>query len=322
MKLDCLIAASLTLSASAELGSLLRSGHANHADFGGTVMERTFTMYNGLPVGEDELKTAGWTKNSDKGCDPHLGYSWSQPGSAGPSKSQPLTLYTTAGGQPSGVGVAILGYGEDPLPAPQKKWATEKPLQSLPTANAVQIDVAFRSGDIICSGEKDQSSIGDTLIVNPKGSADTTMSLPLTETEADAAGWHRGSCFDGMGWHRFLDTSLKNNKLSWKAENLFPVVTMFHEGQINAIFFLSTINQVSIPGIASNEWEPKSLSSSEMCANTCDKDCTFSGLTSAGPFSTMHIYFNDHKSVTCDSSLQCGLPWPIRGNCCQASVVV
>merc|ERR1712087_649022 len=96
----------------------------------------------------------------------------------------------------------------------------------------------------------------------------------------------------------------------------FPVVTMYHEGQINAIFFASTINQVSFPLLKSNEWEPKSLSNGEMCANLCDKDCTFSGLTDAGPWSTMHIYFRDHTSVTCDSKLTCGLTFPFRGKCC------
>merc|ERR1740117_1544860 len=127
----------------------------------------------------------------------------------------------------------------------------------------------------------------------------------------------RGSCFDGMGWHWFLDTSMFDGKLSWKAENLFPVVTMYHEGQLNAMFFASTINQVSIPILQSNEWEPKSLSNDEMCNNICDKDCTFSGLTNAGPWSTAHVYFRDHKSVTCDAGLTCGLTWPFRGNCCE-----
>jgi len=238
-------------------------------------------------------------------------------------KKHPLTLYTTAGGQPAGAGVVILGYGMQPLPEPQKKWATRAPVVNYSGDDSVvHIDVAFRSGDVICSGVKDSHAIGDTLIVNPKGSSDLSMILPLTEKEVAAKGWNRGSCFDGMGWHWFLDTSTGGNALSWKAENLFPVVTMYNEGKINAIFFASTINQVSFPLLASNEWEPKSLSSAEMCANLCDKDCSFSGLTSAGPFSTMHIYFNDHSSVTCPSNLHCGYTFPFRGQCCDTDVVV
>lgn len=192
--------------------------------------------------------------------------------------------------------------------------------------DVAHIDVAFRSGDIICSGAQDNLTIGDALIVNPAGEGryggGPKMELPLTDTEAAARGWMRGSCFDGMGWHWFLDTSMFNGKLSWKAENLFPVVTMYHEGQLNAMFFASTINQVSVPLLQSNEWEPKALSSEEMCMNICDKDCTFSGLTNAGPFSTMHIFFRDHKSVTCDSKLKCGITMPFRANCCEADVVV
>ena len=159
------------------------------------------------------------------------------------------------------------------------------------------------------------------LIVNPK-SASKKMILPLTDTDAKNGGWKRGSCFDSMGTHWFLDTSLGGGKLSWKAENLFPVVTMFHNGEINAIFFASTVSQVSIPFLKSNEWEPKALSDSEMCKNTCDKDCTFSGMPNGGPWSTAHIYFRDHSEVICDSNLKCALTWPYRISCCESNVVV
>lgn len=301
-----------------ELGTLMRTGHADHASFGGKHMERTFGSYVELPLGESALMKAGWHKSTTySGCDPQLGVPWTQDPS-GPTKSHPMTLYTTAGGQPAGVGIVILGHGQDSLPGPQKKWATTG------SPDLAHLDVAFRKGDIMCSGSKDAVAIGDTLIVNPKrGSASPSVEgqskiLPLTESDAQAQGWHRGSCFDGMGWHWFLDTSIGKNKLSWKAENLFPVVTMYNEGEINAIFFASTINQVSIPFIRSNEWEPLPLSNSRMCKNLCDKDCTFSGMTRAGPWSTAHIFFRDHKSVTCDSKLKCGIRFPFRANCCEA----
>lgn len=270
-------------------------------------------------MGEDALKAAGWHKHGAH-CDPELGFAWTEDAS-GANQHHPLKLYTTAGGQPNGVGYIIVGWGQDPLPAPQKKWATEAPIVE-PTRDVTiaHLDVAFRAGDIVCSGDKETAVIGDTLIVNPK--SPNKKVLPLTDKDAKTEGWKRGSCFDGMGWHWFLDTSIGGGHLSWKAENLFPVVTMYNQGEINAIFFASTINQVSIPILKSNEWEPKSLSNSQMCANLCDKDCTFSGLTSAGPWSTAHIYFRDHKQVTCDSNLKCGIPWPFRGNCCESNVVV
>jgi len=265
------------------------------------------------------LKAAGWHKHGTT-CDPALGFAWTEDVS-GATKDHPLKLFTTAGGQPNGVGYIILGYGQDPLPAPQKKWATEHPFVE-PTMDVTiaHLDVAFRVGDIVCSGAKEAAVIGDTLIVNPKGP--NKKVLPLTESGAKKEGWKRGSCFDGMGWHWFLDTAIGGGELSWMAENIFPVVTMYNQGEINAIFFASTINQVSIPMLKSNEWESLSLSNSKMCANLCDKDCTFAGLTKAGPWSTAHIYFRDHSQVTCDRNLKCGFNWPFRGNCCESSVVV
>jgi len=303
---------------SQELGDRLRMGHPNHANFGNH-LERTFTVYSELPMGEEALHAAGWHKHGAT-CDPALGYAWTQDAS-GATKDHPMKLYTTEAGQPSGVGIIIRGNGQEPLPEPQKKWSTEAPLvEPKSDPQIAHIDVAFRSGDVVCSGERGLGGIGDTLIVNPNGS--NKRVLPLTQDAAHGEGWKRGSCFDGMGWHYFLDTSTSGG-MSWQAKNLFPVVTMFHQGQINAIFFASTINQVSVPIFQSNEWEPKSLSSVEMCKNMCDKDCHFSGLTSAGPFSTAHIYFRYHSEVTCEKDLRCGLNWPLpRGNCCESDVVV
>jgi len=302
-----------------ELGHLLRSGHPDHANFGGDHMERTFTSYKTLPVGEDALKAAGWHKHGTE-CDASLGFAWTEDAS-GATKTHPMKLYTTAGGQPAGAGIIIFGYGQDPLPEPQKKYATEKPIVGpTPDASTAHIDVAFRTGSIVCSGLKDASNIGDTLIVNPSSSTNKKV-LPLKESGAKSEGWMRGSCFDGMGWHYFLDESVGANKLSWKAENLFPVVVMFDNGELNAMFFASMINQVSIPMLKSNEWEPKALSNKEMCMNMCDKDCTFSGLSSAGPWSTAHIYFKDHSSVTCGKNVKCGIPF-MRGNCCDSDVLV
>lgn len=282
-------------------------------------MERKFTSYNDLPVGEEELKAAGWHKHGTT-CNPSLGFAWTQDAS-GMNKEHPMKLYTTAGGQPAGVGIVILGHGQEPLPEEHKKWATESPLAPTTTEHAfANIDVAFRSGDIMCSGAKDTAAIGNTLILNPTGK--NSKSLPLTESDADSSGWRRGSCFDGMGYHHFFDTAVGGGKLSWKAVNLLPVVTMFDKGELNAIFFVSTINQVSIPIFKSNQWEPKSLSSSEMCANLCDKDCAFPDLTSGGPFSTFHVYFRDHSKVTCPSNLKCMLSWPQQWSCCPSDVVV
>lgn len=274
-------------------------------------MERTFTQYAALPVGEDQLKMAGWTKHNIA-CDPHFGFVWTEDPS-GASKRNPLKLYTTAGGQPSGVGVVFRGVDKNHLPASQQQWATQRPLVGpAPSAKLAHIDVAFRSGTIVCSGAKSDNEIGDTLIVNPVG---TSRTLPLTEKAVEAEGWRRGSCFDGMGWHWFLDTAVGGGKMSHMADNLFPVITMYHKGEVNAIFFASTNNQVGTFFSPANEGEPFALSDYQMCKNMCDRDCTFAG---TNIWSTLHIYFRNHNEVACDNSLACGLTFPFRGNCCEA----
>lgn len=287
---------------------------ATGSTFGGDVMERQYTLYNNVPVGEDALRRAHWTKHDENGCDPHLGYGWTKK-SSGATKGEPLVVYTTKGGQSAGVGTIIKGYGKEQFPEPQRQWAST--VHHVPPRNDPEyahIDVAFRSGSIVCSGEVSGDTVGDVIIVNPKGPNSKT--IPLTEAESEQQGWRRGSCFDGMGWHRFFDTSTGDGTLSWKAENLFPVVAMYYEGEVNAMFFASTLDQVSIPMVASNGWEPISLTDSQMCANTCDSDCTFGELPD-GVWSTMHIYLKDHKSVVCPKSAPCSINFPFRGNCCE-----
>lgn len=281
-------------------------------------MERSFLMYAELPMGEEALKARGWHKHGSE-CDPALGYAWTEK-AEGNTKSTPLVLYTTQGGQPSGVGITVVGYnGHPPLPEEQQKWATATPL----TPNNIEeqvahLDVAFRYGSILCSGETEEAVVGTTLIVNPT-SEGNLKTIPLTEQGVKEQGWHRGSCFDGMGWHWFLDT--KQDKppsgMSWMAQNLFPVVAMYHEGQMNAIFFAAHLSQVSVPFLATNEWDPAGLDSGKMCKNTCDKDCNFTGMVDT--FSTAHIYFRDHKEVSCPSELQCSIQFPIRAACCDTA---
>lgn len=305
--------------AAPELGPMLgQSRHHVHAmdlnsTYGGNKMERTFLGYEDLPMGEAALIKAGWTKHNSV-CDPNLGFVWTED-AAGATKKKPLKLYTTAGGQPQGVGVIILGYGESPLPASQMPMTTAKPLVDPKPSNAVaHLDIAFREGAVVCSGAKAPEAVGNVLIANPLGNA---QRLPTVEADAKAQGWVRGSCFDSMGWHWFLNTD-KKGVLPNSKSNLFPVIVMYNGGQLNSIFFSTPNDQVSIPFLSSNEWEPKALSPSEMCKNTCDKDCDFSDAKS---YSTMHIYFNDHKSVTCPKNLECSLKIPFTGkfSCCEGN---
>lgn len=289
------------------------------SSFGGDKMERQYVFYNGVPVGEDALRHAGWTKHDEHGCDPHLGFGWTK-SRLGATKKEPLVVYTTAGGQQAGVGTIIKGYGRKQFPSPQQKWASSTHLVApKDDPEYAHIDVAFRSGSMVCSGETGGDTMGDVIIVNPAGPHSKT--IPLTEAKSEEEGWRRGSCFDGMGWHRFFDTSTADGTLSWKAANIFPVVAMYDQGQINAIFFASTLDQVSIPMIATNGWEPKSLSNSEMCQNTCDTDCNLvDDATPDGVWSTMHIFLKDHKSVKCPATAHCAIA-AVNGGCCEASSI-
>lgn len=274
--------------------------------FGGEEMQREYKVYDNLPIGESALSKAGWVKSGK--CDPHLGYGWTQGDPHASHKSRPVTLYTTAAGQPSGVGVTVYGDGGPPFPKEQIPYTVRI------TSSMYLVSVAFRKGEIMCDGSTSDAFLGDTLIVNPGG----TMSkeIPLTEDGSAAAGWVRGSCFDTMGWHRFFDTSggtFADGELSWKGENVFPVVAMYHEGAINAIFFNSwTVQQTLLPP-SSNEWEPIPLPDVLMCKNLCSQHCGFTGTSF---WSTMHIYFRDHTKVTCEPGLKCFM----KGNsCCEAS---
>merc|ERR550537_7482 len=280
--------------------------------FGGEKMQQTFKEFHNLPIGQAALLAAGWRK-SDNDCDPHLGYGW-LPGGDTTLKEQPLILYTTAAGQPSGVGVAVYGDVDGGPPFSKEQLPYTKNWGVVDHEKVYQINVAFRKGKIMCDGSSSDAFLGDTLIVNPGG----TMSkeIPLTEDESAAEGWVRGSCFDTMGWHRFFDTSggpFPDGELSWKGENVFPVVAMYHQGAINAIFFNSWTRQQTLLPPSSNNWEPIPLPNPLMCKNLCSPNCGFTGTSM---WSTMHIYFRDHTEVKCDPSLKCNLPGM---SCCEAS---
>jgi len=290
----------------AGLGDTL--GHVQHATlgdagFGGGVMERTFQAYATLPVNAGELKEQGWVKMQTAKCDPYLGWEWTQ--GAQVTGDKPIVLYTTEGGQISGIGVQMMGD----LPDAQKKWSQKK------YSKGWQIDVAFRQGDIMCSGKISEAAIGDTLIVNPSGPQDGKMVVPLIEKEVDGQGWHRGSCFDGMGWHRYLDTAYRNGSMSWQAENVFPVVGMYSGGNINAINFITWNLQQGISG--AHQWDPVPSPSFGLCYGMCDSHCkTFTGTHF---FSTMHIYFRSHTAVKCEPNLKCEVGKSASGSgmlCC------
>lgn len=284
--------------------------------FGGSTMSRQFTKFDSLPVGKHELWFKGWYEHEYLGCDPHLGIAWTKERS-GPTQAEPLIIYMTAGGQQSGIGSMIMNLnGELGVHPNQQKWTTSPSSIIIGPKDQFQINVAFRSGSMVCSGATNENTVGDVLIVNPGGAH--SKNLPLTDSESAREGWHRGSCFDSMGFHWFFDTSTSDGSMSWgSAANLFPVTAMYdNNGEIHAFFFSSPISQVTVPGVTINGWEPSCLGDANMCMNTCDGDCTF-GVACT---STMHIFLKDYSTVTCPSNLHCGITFPFRAGCCETNV--
>merc|ERR1719476_243832 len=86
--------------------------HALHAAMNdtlhnfGTDMKISTGVEQQFPMNENELRAQGWSKYSTV-CDPLLGWSWSL--DKGVSEKKPITLYTTAGGQISGIGMRFYG---------------------------------------------------------------------------------------------------------------------------------------------------------------------------------------------------------------------
>ena len=100
-----------------------------------------------------------------------------------------------------------------------------------------------------CSSVVASDVIGDRLVINEVGGAN--FSVPLLEEDAQLAKFTRGSCLDTMGRHWMLDLETAP-KLSFEADNLMPLVPMYWEGKINAMFFTVPFIEQSI--FNSNWW--------------------------------------------------------------------
>merc|ERR1711916_145017 len=134
----------------------------------------------------------------------------------------------------------------------------------------------------------------------PVGQTNDTHTISVTFRDAAKGNWTKGSCFQGMGHHYFYDLATAP-KMSWEAANLLPVVTMFHEGEFQAIFFSSPVVQQSLWG--AHEWEPIPLPNVLYCKNTCDSSCTFHDTSVT---STLHVYMKDHTKPQCAGGCKIG----------------
>jgi len=240
-----------------------------------------------MPVDTASAQQMGWNQYNST-CDPMLGTRWSLDPS-GPTESQPTTLFFTAGGQVSGIGVTAYGDLSQNL-IDQGFWQQ--------TGDATYfLSVTFRDSGM-CDGSMSPDTLGQNLTVNANSIA---FSVPTTVEDADADSWVAGSCISTMGFHYFYDLSTPG-QMSWEAANLLPVVPMFNGSNVNAIFFASPVVQQSL--LNRNMWDGLPLPDIAMCLNWCDSSCTW-GDTDF--WSTMHIFMNDYSTVSCpgDCSFHC-----------------
>eukprot|EP00122_Pirum_gemmata_P017309 Pgem_evm1s16201 len=221
---------------------------------GEPTLSHIFTKYDAMPLTMQEAVSVGYevdqrlveeTQNGNV-CDPNIGI----PFTHGNSKNNPYVLYYTNQGQLSGLGTRVHDYV-------MPKLLDLQYFQQVSNAEyLIQVSTRyFENGADMCSGEIDENEpIGNQIVVQPNGANDR---IPIEESsEMLQNNYRKGSCFDGMGFHYFKDLATPDNTMSWVAENLMPVVPMYHEGKINAIFFASAYRQQSfIPGF-NNGWEP------------------------------------------------------------------
>lgn len=170
--------------------------------------------------------------------------------------------------------------------------------------NQYRLTVTFDKVAAGCiTNSSSSTTLGDRLIVNANTIAHP---IPVTEDDAVANKWHKGSCFYGMGHHYFYDLETAPD-MSWKAGNVLPgtspnfrvnsnhsVVAMYDKGLINAFFFTDTTIQQGV--FNAHWWEPIPLPNYLMCFNTCDSSCHFE---ETNFWSTLHIYLRDYTKATC-----------------------
>ncbi|KAJ9445706.1 hypothetical protein DIPPA_07656 [Diplonema papillatum] len=249
---------------------------------------RTYTKYVGLPMTAAAASSGGWVA-ANTTCVPGLGY----PMKLDDELQNTTLLYFDQRGNVSGISVDVFGS-----PPPQK--LIDLGYWVLISHERYRISLGYRSPFVVCSPSTTPTKypLGDRVVINPNG---INQSLPLTVEAAAAESWSRGSCFYGMGHHWYYDVAGHPN-MTWKAENLVPVVTMYNnKGALQATFFASwTIQQHPFNA---GDWEPIPLSTGLMCKNFCSSDCHFEGTEF---WSTYHVYMNPLADAVCADGCEIG----------------
>jgi WAS/WASL-interacting protein len=235
---------------------------------------RTFLIFSQLPL--DNSSASNWYPQGS--CVSGLGVQYTVK-SSGPTKSDPVSVYISAGGQISAFGVSVWSAPPDP----QADYWT-------PAGDHYDIIISTRSNGDPCDPSATwQEEVGDQLVVTGSGQ---TMSIPLTSDDAANAEWTSGGCISKMGRHWGYDLS-SAPYLSGQTANLFPFVSMYNEdtSDISAVL-LQTANSVLVEPFGDFE---AYFISSLFCLNFCS-NCTMDA-----PLATMHFLFVDPSTLSCAS---------------------
>lgn len=158
----------------------------------GPRLDRQYTGYVPQPTTAAEAREAGWLPAAGASCDDAVGTPWlynpDQPGEF--SRSHPVLLFFSAGGQISAISVAVLAEGIGLRPWFERMISLGY-LSQLPQPNVYAITIGTRQGNALCDRRTTFSeTVGTTLVINP---SDLAQPIPLNHTAAASEGLHRGS---------------------------------------------------------------------------------------------------------------------------------
>jgi len=241
---------------------------------------RTFFDLTDLPLTTDDANNAGWTQNGD--CSNDRGILFEP--SSGITKTNPISLYFTSGGQFAGWTLYMFGQAAQNL-INLGYWESGD-------GTYYSLSLSTRNTSMMCSGTVDsQTAVGDQLIINQGGA---NFPIPLNTNDASSQNWYSGGCIKGMGTHWSYDVSTPGN-MTWLNGNLLPVMPMFMNGAITAVLINSPNVQTVWPiGI----WEGPFINSL-FCYNWCPTSgCTFDNTF----WTTTHFLFDDKSSNYCNGN--------------------
>jgi len=235
---------------------------------------RTYFIFSPMPINSSEAQS--WYQIGD--CVPGLGTQYTVK-SGGPTKSNPMSVYISAGGQVSAFGISVYG----PPPAAQTQFWSD-------AGDHYDIIIGTRSsGDPCDSSMTWDEEVGDQLAVNPTGGA---YQIPLTSDDAANQGWISGGCINKMGRHWGL--TLDGSSSITSSANLFPFLPMYNEdtGNISAVLLQTTDSVIVEPFGDFEAFFPSALFCMNFCGNCSIADA---------PVATLHTFFTDPSDNSCSS---------------------